>query len=150
MFAIAVLKNKFIRCTYHVKNESEHRLYAIGMVESKDYCYAKKNGNRHHMVHGSRFYRVREKSLKPHLQYPACRQKQDTQKSLDTSRSTISNTDEATRVEVATGTLMNLESPVSSSNAPALPNEFDSIQLESSAHLHVSRMQLCKVLPRVL
>lgn len=29
----------------HVKNESERRLYAIGIVESKDYCYAKKVKN---------------------------------------------------------------------------------------------------------
>ncbi|CAH2104840.1 unnamed protein product [Euphydryas editha] len=56
----------------HVKNESERRLYAIGTVESKDYCYAKKNGNRYHMLRGSRFYRVRVKPLKPHLPYPSC------------------------------------------------------------------------------
>lgn len=30
------------------------------------------NGNRYHMVRGSRFYRVRVKPLKPHLPYPAC------------------------------------------------------------------------------
>lgn len=38
------------------------------------------------------------------------------QKSVDTSQSTSSNTDEASRVEVATATLINLESPVSASD----------------------------------
>ncbi|CAH2104841.1 unnamed protein product [Euphydryas editha] len=74
----------------------------------------------------------------------------DAQKSVDTSQSTSSATDEASRVEVATGTLINLESPVSGGDATA-PTEqldqvdqldqLDSIQLESSAHWHASAMQ---------
>lgn len=41
----------------------------------------------------------------------------DMQKSVDTSQSTSSNTEEGSRVEVATATLINLESPVSTSDA---------------------------------
>lgn len=74
----------------------------------------------------------------------------DTQKSVDTSQSTSSNTDEANRVEVATGTLINLESPVStseamstSSAAPQPEDQLDSI--EASDQWQNSRMQLSTV-----
>lgn len=131
----------------HVKNESERRLYAVAIVESKEFCYAKKSGNRFGMPRGSRFYRVRVKPAKT-PNPPCCdtrHNKQDTiisgvlpvfaesrplkkwltymhapdiQKSVDTSQSTSSNTDEANRApEVATATLINLESPVSTSEA---------------------------------
>ncbi|XP_050675429.1 RB1-inducible coiled-coil protein 1 isoform X2 [Leptidea sinapis] len=113
-----------------VKNESERRLYAIATVEAKEYCYAKKSGNRYQMPRGSRFYRVRVKPCKQHLPHATCcenRHKQDS-KSVDTSQSTSSATDEANRVEVATATLINLESPVSTSDTvrdtsvPAVPS----------------------------
>ncbi|XP_026487312.1 RB1-inducible coiled-coil protein 1 isoform X1 [Vanessa tameamea] len=164
-----------------VKNESERRLYAIGTVESKEYCYAKKSGNRYQMLRGSRFYRVRVKPLKPHLPHPSCcdqKHKQDAdciaesmrssvlpmfsgnrplkkwltyvhapdmQKSVDTSQSTSSNTDEANRVEVATATLINLESPVSTSEAGPMPiiapeDQLDSI--ESSERWQSAKMQM--------
>ncbi|XP_028039765.1 RB1-inducible coiled-coil protein 1 isoform X1 [Bombyx mandarina] len=163
-----------------VKNESERKLYAIATVESKEYCYAKKSGNRYHMPRSSRFYRVRVRPSRVHQPHPPCcdhKHKQDamkggvlpvfaerrplkkwltymhvpdTQKSVDTSQSTSSNTDEANRVEVATGTLINLESPVStseamstSSAAPQPEDQFDSI--EASDQWQNSRMQLSTV-----
>ncbi|XP_038222835.1 RB1-inducible coiled-coil protein 1 isoform X1 [Zerene cesonia] len=158
----------------HVKNESERRLYAIATVESKEFCYAKKSGNRYQMPRGSKFYRVRVKPLKPHPPHPSCcdhRHKQDalkgsvlnalearplkkwltymhatdTQKSVDTSQSTSSATDEASRVgEVATATLINLESPVSCEITPAPPqsdlDQLDSI--ESSEQWQSAKMQV--------
>ncbi|CAH0726558.1 unnamed protein product, partial [Brenthis ino] len=152
-----------------VKNESDRRLYAIATVESKEYCYAKKSGNRFLMPRGSRFYRVRVKPYKPHLPHPSCcdkQHKQDMQKSVDTSQSTSSNTDEASRVEVATATLINLESPVSAGDpvptadpsgpsgstgdaglsgpsGPAPEDQLDSI--ESSDQWHPARMQVSTV-----
>lgn len=163
-----------------VKNESERKLYAIATVESKEYCYAKKSGNRYHMPRSSRFYRVRVRPSRVHQPHPPCcdhKHKQDamkggvlpvfaerrplkkwltymhvpdTQKSVDTSQSTSSNTDEANRVEVATGTLINLESPVStseamstSSAAPQPEDQLDSI--EASDQWQNSRMQLSTV-----
>ncbi|KAJ0181720.1 hypothetical protein K1T71_002442 [Dendrolimus kikuchii] len=159
-----------------VKNESERRLYAIATVESKEYCYAKKSGNRYSMPRGARFYRVRVRPARtPHP--PCCdtRHKPDTikvgvlpviaenrpikkwltymhapdiQKSVDTSQSTSSNTEETNRVaEVATGTLINLESPVSTSeaastsSAPAhAEDQLDSI--EAGDQWSNARMQL--------
>ncbi|XP_045484758.1 RB1-inducible coiled-coil protein 1 isoform X3 [Pieris rapae] len=118
----------------HVKNESERRLYTVANVESKEYCYAKKSGNRYQMPRGSRFYRVRVKPVKPHPPHPQCcdhRHKQDSQKSVDTSQSTSSATDEVSKVEVATATLINLESPVSCSDAALAPPQSDLDQLDS-------------------
>ncbi|CAH2066391.1 unnamed protein product, partial [Iphiclides podalirius] len=161
-----------------VKNESERRLYTVATVESKEFCYAKKNGNRYHMPRGSRFYRVRVRPLRPHLTAPPCcdhRHKQDAmkssvltmiaenrplkkwltymhapdvQKSVDTSQSTSSNTEEASRVgEVATATLINLESPVegeaSTSASQAAEDQLDSI--EASEQWNSARMQLSTV-----
>ncbi|CAH0749126.1 unnamed protein product [Diatraea saccharalis] len=131
-----------------VKNESERKLYAIATVESKEYCYAKKSGNRYGMPRGSRFYRVRVRPLRPHPPHPTCcdyKHKQDMQKSVDTSQST---TDESSRVgEVVTGTLINLDSPVSTSepassaSAPAQgEDQLDSI--EASEQWQNSRMQM--------
>ncbi|CAF4767829.1 unnamed protein product [Pieris macdunnoughi] len=131
----------------HVKNESERRLYAVANVESKEYCYAKKSGNRYQMPRGSRFYRVRVKPVKPHPPHPQCcdhRHKQDSQKSVDTSQSTSSATDEASKVEVATATLINLESPVSCSDAALAPPQSDLDQLdsiESSEQWQSTKMQ---------
>ncbi|XP_047509806.1 RB1-inducible coiled-coil protein 1 isoform X3 [Pieris napi] len=131
----------------HVKNESERRLYAVANVESKEYCYAKKSGNRYQMPRGSRFYRVRVKPVKPHPPHPQCcdhRHKQDSQKSVDTSQSTSSATDEASKVEVATATLINLESPVSCSDAALVPPQSDLDQLdsiESSEQWQSTKMQ---------
>lgn len=88
------------------------------------------------------------------------------QKSVDTSQSTSSNTDEASRVEVATATLINLESPVSAGDpaptvgpsglsgstgesglsgpsGPAPEDQLDSI--ESSDQWHPARMQVSTV-----
>ncbi|XP_039764443.1 RB1-inducible coiled-coil protein 1 isoform X2 [Pararge aegeria] len=156
-----------------VKSESERRLYAVATVESKEYCYAKKSGNRYQMPRGSRFYRVFVKPLKPHPPHPPCcdhRHKQDAmagsvlsmlsskrplkkwltymhapdmQKSVDTSQSTSSNTDEASRVEVATATLINLESPVSTSEGavPAVPSEDQLDSIEASEQWQTTRMQ---------
>ncbi|CAK1549757.1 unnamed protein product [Leptosia nina] len=159
----------------NVKNENERRLYAVATVESKEYCYAKKNGNRFHMPRGSRFYRVRVKPMKPHPPHPQCcdhRHKQDalkdsvisaldakplkkwltymhapdTQKSVDTSQSTSSATDDANKVaEVATATLINLESPVSCSDTTPAPPQSDLDQLdsiESSEQWHSTKMQV--------
>lgn len=66
------------------------------------------------------------------------------QKSVDTSQSTSSNTDEASRVgEVATATLINLESPVSTSEAAAaLPGEDQLDSIEASEQWHNARMQI--------
>ncbi|XP_045518516.1 RB1-inducible coiled-coil protein 1 isoform X3 [Pieris brassicae] len=131
----------------HVKSESERRLYTVANVESKEYCYAKKSGNRYHMPRGSRFYRVRVKPVKPHPPHPQCcdhRHKQDSQKSVDTSQSTSSATDEASKVEVATATLINLESPVSCSDAALAPPQSDLDQLdsiESSEQWQSTKMQ---------
>ncbi|KAI5635969.1 autophagy-related protein 11 domain-containing protein [Phthorimaea operculella] len=160
-----------------VKNESERKLYAIASVESKEYCYAKKSGNRYHMPRGSRFYRVRVRPLRPSLSHPACcahthdhkhkdipkggmvaladgRLKKwftymhapDMQKSVDTSQSTSSNTDEARVGEVATATLINLESPVAAGgqveaqSEPPGEDQLDSI--EASDQWHNARMQV--------
>ncbi|XP_041974163.1 RB1-inducible coiled-coil protein 1 isoform X2 [Aricia agestis] len=119
----------------HVKHESERRLYAIATVESKEYCYAKKSGNRYHMPRGSRFYRVRVKPLRPAPPPPLCcdRHKSDLQRSADTSQSTSSNTDDACVGEVATATLINLESPGgSSAPLPALPSAHAPLAAQSS------------------
>nr|XP_032529594.1 RB1-inducible coiled-coil protein 1 isoform X3 [Danaus plexippus plexippus] len=128
----------------HVKNESERRLYAVATVESKEYCYAKRGVNRYHMPRGSRFYRVHVKPLKPPLPPPACcdhKHKPDMQKSIDTSQSSSSNADK-TGVEVATATLINLESPVSAGEPPvpmiAPEDQLDSIETEHKQH----KMQL--------
>lgn len=63
-------------------------------------------------------------------------------KSVDTSQSTSSNTDEGSK-EVATATLINLESPVSTSEAAPVPtaseDQLDSI--EASEQWHNARMQ---------
>ncbi|KOB71770.1 putative rb1-inducible coiled-coil 1, partial [Operophtera brumata] len=111
-----------LELSIEAKSETERRLYAIATVESKEYCYAKKSGNRYNMPRGSRFYRVRVRPARSHAPHPPCcdhRHKHDIQKSsVDTSQSTSSATDEASRVaEVATATLINLESPVSTSEA---------------------------------
>ncbi|XP_061378836.1 RB1-inducible coiled-coil protein 1 isoform X3 [Danaus plexippus] len=152
----------------HVKNESERRLYAVATVESKEYCYAKRGVNRYHMPRGSRFYRVHVKPLKPPLPPPACCDHKhkpdamkgnvlpvfnrplrkwltnvhaDMQKSIDTSQSSSSNADK-TGVEVATATLINLESPVSAGEPPvpmiAPEDQLDSIETEHKQH----KMQL--------
>ncbi|XP_045510745.1 RB1-inducible coiled-coil protein 1 isoform X2 [Colias croceus] len=131
----------------HVKNERERRLYAIATVESKEFCYAKKSGNRFQMPRGSKFYRVRVKPLKPHPPHPSCcdhRHKQDTQKSGDTSQSTSSATDEASRVgEVATATLINLESPVSCEITPAPPqSDLDQLDSIESSEWQSAKMQV--------
>ncbi|CAH2988589.1 unnamed protein product [Chilo suppressalis] len=129
-----------------LKNECDRKLYAIATVESKEYCYAKKSGNRFGMPRGSRFYRVRVKPLRQHLAHPPCcdhKHKQDMQKSVDTCQSTM---EESSRVsEVATGTLINLDSPVSTSDpstsAPAMgEDQLDSI--EASEQWHSSKMQM--------
>ncbi|CAG9567347.1 unnamed protein product [Danaus chrysippus] len=151
----------------HVKNESERRLYAVATVESKEYCYAKRGVNRYHMPRGSRFYRVHVKPLKPPLPPPACCDHKhkpdamnasllpvfnrplrkwltnvhaDMQKSIDTSQSSSSNADKSS-VEVATATLINLESPVSAGEPPvpmiAPEDQLDSIETE-----HKHKMQL--------
>ncbi|XP_028155826.1 RB1-inducible coiled-coil protein 1 isoform X3 [Ostrinia furnacalis] len=137
------------------KNESERRLYAIATVDSKEYCYAKKSGNRFGMPRGSRFYRVRVRPPRtaPIAQPPCCdhRHKPDIQKSVDTSQSTSSNTDEASRVgEVATATLINLDSPVStsepaSSGSANVPGEDQLDSIEASEQWQTSKMQLSTV-----
>ncbi|KAL0894622.1 hypothetical protein ABMA27_013184 [Loxostege sticticalis] len=138
-----------------VKNESERRLYAIATVESKEYCYAKKSGNRYGMPRGSRFYRVRVRPPRaaPPAHPPCCdhRHKQDIQKSVDTSQSTSSNTDETSRVgEVATATLINLDSPVSTSEPASsasanVPGEDQLDSIETSEQWHSSKMQMSTV-----
>ncbi|XP_037297630.1 uncharacterized protein LOC119190263 [Manduca sexta] len=163
-----------------VKNESERRLYAVAVVESKEHCYAKKSGNRYNMPRGSRFCRVRVKPARLHPP-PCCSADHkhkdamkggmlpvfsgnrplkkwltymhapDMQKSVDTSQSTSSNTDEANKVcEVVTGALINLESPVSSSDAastssapPPPEDQLDSI--EAGDHWHAAKMQLSTI-----
>ncbi|XP_073941535.1 autophagy-related 17 isoform X2 [Choristoneura fumiferana] len=134
-----------LELSINVKHEAERRLYAIAVVESKEYCYAKKSGNRYHMPRASRFYRVRVRPLRPHLAPPPCcdhKHKQEMSKSVDTSQSTSSNTDEASK-EVATATLINLDSPVSTSEAApvaaASEDQLDSI--EASEQWHNARMQ---------
>lgn len=72
----------------------------------------------------------------------------DVQKSVDTSQSTSSNTDEASKVvEVATATLINLESPVeaesAASGAQASEDQLDSI--EASEQWNNARMQMSTV-----
>ncbi|XP_068620950.1 RB1-inducible coiled-coil protein 1 isoform X2 [Battus philenor] len=134
-----------------VANESERRLYTVATVESKEFCYAKKNGNRYQMPRGSRFYRVRVRPLRPHLALPPCcdhKHKQNVAKSVDTSQSITSNTEELSRTgEVATATLINLESPVegdsSSSAAQASEDQLDSI--ETSEQWNSARMQMSTV-----
>ncbi|XP_028155808.1 RB1-inducible coiled-coil protein 1 isoform X1 [Ostrinia furnacalis] len=166
------------------KNESERRLYAIATVDSKEYCYAKKSGNRFGMPRGSRFYRVRVRPPRtaPIAQPPCCDHRHkpvadamrgsvlavlgeqrpvkkwltymhapDIQKSVDTSQSTSSNTDEASRVgEVATATLINLDSPVStsepaSSGSANVPGEDQLDSIEASEQWQTSKMQLSTV-----
>ncbi|XP_047041676.1 RB1-inducible coiled-coil protein 1 isoform X4 [Helicoverpa zea] len=136
-----------------VKNESERRLYAVATVESKEYCYAKKSGNRYGMPRSSRFYRVRVRPLRaPAPPQPPCcehRHRADPQKSVDTSQSTSSATEESGRAgEVATATLINLESPVSCSDpvsAASVPapseDQLDSIEASDqwqNAKMHLS------------
>ncbi|XP_013181334.1 PREDICTED: RB1-inducible coiled-coil protein 1 isoform X1 [Papilio xuthus] len=169
----------------HVKNESERRLYTVATVDSKEFCYAKKNGNRYQMPRGSRFYRVRVRPLRPHLPLPPCcdlRHKQDAmkggvlsmlaenrplkkwltymhapdiQKSVDTSQSTSSNTDEACRVggvsevggvgEVATATLINLESPVAAEGEAQAEAEDQLDSIEASDQWNSARMHMSTV-----
>ncbi|CAD0196283.1 unnamed protein product [Chrysodeixis includens] len=158
-----------------VKNESERKLYAVATVESKEYCYAKKSGNRFGMPRGSRFYRVRVRP--PRAPAPApppcCDHKQrpdamksgmlpvfgptrplkkwltymhapDSQKSLDTSQSSSSGAESRARgAEVATATLINLESPEGAPPPPADDDQLDSI--EAGDQWHTSRMQLSAI-----
>lgn len=72
------------------------------------------------------------------------------QKSLDTSQSTSSATDEVSRVgEVATATLINLESPVSTSeavsSASAVPGEDQLDSIEASEQWQSAKMQMSTV-----
>ncbi|XP_063617850.1 uncharacterized protein LOC134790822, partial [Cydia splendana] len=60
--------------------------------------------------------------------------------SVDTSQSTSSNTDEASK-EVATATLINLESPVSTSENTA-PGEDQLDSIEANDQWHTARMQV--------
>ncbi|CAH0700740.1 unnamed protein product [Spodoptera exigua] len=138
----------------NVKNESERRLYAVATVESKEYCYAKKSGNRYGMPRGSRFYRVRVRPPRAGAAPPACcdpRHRPDTQKSVDTSQSTSSATEESGRApEVATGTLINLESPVSCSDpvsaASAHTHSEDQLDsIEASEQWQNTRMHLSTI-----
>ncbi|XP_060802696.1 RB1-inducible coiled-coil protein 1 isoform X2 [Amyelois transitella] len=142
----------------NVKNESERKLYAVATVESKEYCYAKRSVNRYNMPRGSRFYRVHVKPLRaqPPPPPPCCdhKHKQDMHRSVDNSQSTSSTTDDAGgsgRAEVATATLINLESPkspaepsvASSSSAATVPatseDQLDSIEAsEWPARMQVS------------
>ncbi|XP_063376066.1 RB1-inducible coiled-coil protein 1 [Cydia fagiglandana] len=153
-----------------VRHESDRRLYAVAVVESKEYCYAKKSGNRYHMPRASRFYRVRVRPLRPAPPPPPCCDHKhkpdvmhrsalpvfgenrplkkwltymhapDMSKSVDTSQSTSSNTDEASK-EVATATLINLESPVSTSENTA-PGEDQLDSIEANDQWHTARMQV--------
>uniref|UniRef100_A0A2A4KA47 RB1-inducible coiled-coil protein 1 n=1 Tax=Heliothis virescens TaxID=7102 RepID=A0A2A4KA47_HELVI len=138
-----------------VKNESERRLYAVATVESKEYCYAKKSGNRYGMPRSSRFYRVRVRPPRaPAPPAPPCcdhRHRADPQKSVDTSQSTSSATEESGRGgEVATATLINLESPVSCSDpvsaasVPA-PSEDQLDSIEASDQWQNARMHLSTI-----
>lgn len=155
----------------HVKNESERRLYAIGVVESKEFCYAKKSTNRYHMPRTSRFYRVRVKPAK--VPAPTCCSQRhshdglkpvklslltdrpvkkwltylhapDIQKSGD-SQTAGSSTSEDKPSEVATGTLINLESPEGARGiqGPARTSfsedQLDSI--EANVDCQIGRMQ---------
>lgn len=138
----------------NVKNESERRLYAVATVESKEYCYAKKSGNRYGMPRGSRFYRVRVRPPRAGAALPPCcdpKHHPDTQKSVDTSQSTSSATEESARApEVATGTLINLESPVSCSDpasaASAHTHSEDQLDsIEASEHWQNTRMHLSTI-----
>ncbi|CAH0700739.1 unnamed protein product [Spodoptera exigua] len=165
----------------NVKNESERRLYAVATVESKEYCYAKKSGNRYGMPRGSRFYRVRVRPPRAGAAPPACCDPRhrpdalkggvlpvlgdarplkkwltymhapDTQKSVDTSQSTSSATEESGRApEVATGTLINLESPVSCSDpvsaASAHTHSEDQLDsIEASEQWQNTRMHLSTI-----
>ncbi|XP_053624593.1 RB1-inducible coiled-coil protein 1 isoform X2 [Plodia interpunctella] len=125
----------------NVKKESDRKLYAVATVESKEYCYAKRNMNRYNMPCGSRFYRVHVKPLRAQPPPSCCnhKHKPDLQKSVDTSQSTGSTTDDAAKsTEVATATLINLESPkspvepsqssVSAVTVPTSEDQLDSIE----------------------
>ncbi|XP_048484264.1 RB1-inducible coiled-coil protein 1 isoform X2 [Plutella xylostella] len=115
-----------LELSINVKSESERRLYAVATVESKEYCYAKKSGNRYNMPRGFRFYRVRVKPYRAHPAPPPCcdhkHKPQDSQKSVDNSQST-SSADDSKCQYVATATLINLESPVSTSEPPTVQVE---------------------------
>ncbi|XP_075992089.1 autophagy-related 17 isoform X2 [Anticarsia gemmatalis] len=137
-----------------VKNESERKLYAVATIESKEFCYAKRNGNRYGMPQGSRFYRVRVCPPDEAAPAPPCcehKHRSDSKKSVDTSQSTSSTTDKNVRApEVATATLINLESPTSPVEAPApIPaptqseDQLDSI--EASEQWQHTRMHLSTV-----
>lgn len=72
------------------------------------------------------------------------------QKSLDASQSTSSTTDEVSRVgEVATATLINLESPVSTSeavsNTSAVHGEDQLDSIEASEQWQSAKMQMSTV-----
>lgn len=72
------------------------------------------------------------------------------QKSLDTSQSTSSATDEGRGMgEVATATLINLESPVSTSevvsSASAVPGEDQLDSIEASEQWQSAKMQMSTV-----
>ncbi|XP_050549281.1 RB1-inducible coiled-coil protein 1-like isoform X3 [Spodoptera frugiperda] len=138
----------------NVKNESDRRLYAVATVESKEYCYAKKSGNRYGMPRGSRFYRVRVRPPRAGAALPPCcdpKHRPDTQKSVDTSQSTSSATEEMARApEVVTGTLINLESPVSCSDpvsaASAQTHSEDQLDsIEASEQWQNTRMHLSTI-----
>ncbi|XP_050549378.1 RB1-inducible coiled-coil protein 1-like isoform X5 [Spodoptera frugiperda] len=165
----------------NVKNESDRRLYAVATVESKEYCYAKKSGNRYGMPRGSRFYRVRVRPPRAGAALPPCCDPKhrpdamrggvlpvlgdarplkkwltymhapDTQKSVDTSQSTSSATEEMARApEVVTGTLINLESPVSCSDpvsaASAQTHSEDQLDsIEASEQWQNTRMHLSTI-----
>ncbi|CAB3249818.1 unnamed protein product [Arctia plantaginis] len=166
-----------------VKNESERKLYAIAVVESKEFCYAKRNGNRYGMPQASRFYRVRVCPPEEPMPVPPCCEHKhrsdvsamkggvlpvlrdtrplkkwltymhapDSKKSVDTSQSTSSTTEQNVRApEVATATLINLESPTSPIEAPPVvastsqsEDQLDSI--ETSELWQHTRMHLSSV-----
>lgn len=165
-----------------VKNENERKLYAVATVESKEFCYAKRNGNRYGMPQGSRFYRVRVSPPEEPTPAPACCEHKhrsdasatkggvlpvlrdtrplkkwltymhapDSKKSADTSQSTSSTTEKNSRApEVATATLINLESPSSPVEVPVTPasaqseDQLDSI--EASEQWQSTRMHLSTV-----
>ncbi|KAJ8729559.1 hypothetical protein PYW08_001140 [Mythimna loreyi] len=171
-----------LELSIQAKNESERRLYAVAIVESKEYCYAKKSGNRYGMPRGSRFYRVRVRAARaPPAPLPPCCEHRhrtdamkggvlpvfgdarplkkwltymhapDPQKSVDTSQSTSSATEESARAaEVATGTLINLESPVSCSDpvsaASAQTHSEDQLDsIEASEQWQNARMHLSTI-----
>ncbi|GBP23114.1 RB1-inducible coiled-coil protein 1 [Eumeta japonica] len=138
----------------NVRHENERRLYAVAVVESKEYCFAKKSGNRYMMPRGSRFYRVHVRPYRTHVPPPCCEPRHsrppkedkeaaarpaecmkramlpvfseprlakkwltfmhapDMQRSVETIMSASTANDESVKIEVATATLINLESPV--------------------------------------